>query len=42
VIAHAVGDEPLGGQLHDIVGEELEGEEALATGVDDERGALDP
>jgi hypothetical protein len=42
VIAHAVGGEPLGRQFHHIVGEKLEGEQALATGVDDQRRLRHP
>ena len=42
VVAHAVGGEALRGQFHHIVGKELEREQALPAGMDDERRFGDP
>jgi hypothetical protein len=42
MVAHPVCGEALSGELDDVVGEELEGEQALPARVDDERRFRDP
>ena len=42
VIADAVGEDALGGQLDNVIRKKLEGEEALTAGHHDERGIRDP
>jgi hypothetical protein len=42
VIADAVGEDPLGRKLDDVVGEELEGEQALPARHDDQRRFFHP